>query len=1136
MTTHDMDPPSDIDVDLSSDAGSESHIDEADAERIIDNAKLYNFGSSGYSSHARRMDFSPTPSPPPPDTSVQFPAHGISAVSNQQGFTTAPAPVSGASPTFAPTSDTFVTSSADSGHPATAFTAEADFGNSASGGSFPHSSPVHTAAAAATITSTPYITSSDKTIAFTHAPEGTGPPGAELASAQNGSKNAKENGALKEQSVDSTSSMQQASSPVAAGASATPSSVARTGIWVHFTRDPDYATNRRGRCVYCHNYYSCSSGSTGNMWRHIKRSHPEKVTNAAPLATHGGQGTPQPKAEAGASHSNRPRKRQASFSSPTADRSGGSQSLLGSGSSTQQQQQQQQKQKTHHDQQQQQPQQQKQRISATSASQTLEDALLSEVSNAARTSRLADDGDASTGAAAASELAGTNTESLAQALKLLLTLIGRNQSTADRAGSHSQPGSSLLGVLEGLNAIGAGAGSKGSTANIFAGDGSSTASDLAALARQLRSLSSSHRAGNGNGNLAPIPELPASDIFGGGRPLADGYHGAAGSLSSSSANQLARAILSAIQANSETAAAEAASPEAKNQRVLRAFVDFMVRDMVSIDRMLSPAMLQLMENISRGSTVPTASALAGELCRVKESHAAELRKRLEAVPGRISVSIGTGDATSTLSYLSVFAHWVDESFERHDVLLDWHCLDGAATSSDIISMFEGTLVQYGLFTKLGAVTTNYTREFVDFLNQAETICHARGGTFDLDRNQATCVVSTLLDAQSKLLRSLYYSDGNGAGASDTDAASAAPLPGMPLGRLRKITQALQKPGGSSSKALVELFRSRNIDLAALQVDESSLWASTLALLDSALSVRSDLSSIMRNRISEAAAGSVSEDEVITADAWLSLSQTRVLLRILDAGLASLAKLPTEFPSIVDVVPVYDVIVDGVADLLAAQSLQPGVRRSAESLHEYLVQCHPFQSSPIYRLAPVFDPRLKGTYYADHGYDQAWVDRAMRDAQGMLSEYAEPGAASSSATQPAGSRAFDEMRDDTSSDIDAQISRFVRLGEPSITKQLAADGRKRIFKRAFAEGRSELDEYFAAPLSAPNTALLSWWRINHTAFPALAKLVREYTAIPASSGPISSLLKSRNQPNFAQLSGMDKKLINVYACLHQWQGN
>ncbi|KAJ1900053.1 hypothetical protein LPJ66_001725 [Kickxella alabastrina] len=1118
-----MSPLSDIDVDLSSEDESKMQLDdaaaEAEASRILQGEKLYGFGSKDYAPNTRRMDFSPTPPPESAEAlaTESVPHNGISATT-----------------TLSPLSAKL----------------QADVGS--------------------TVVSSAH-----------HASEL--PPAITQLGGIEGSANdddvASENCFVKEGSAESISA-RHASSPAIA---ATPSaSRSRTSIWVHFTRDADYATNRRGRCVYCRNYYSCSSGSTGNMWRHIKRSHPEKAAHAAPLATHGLQTTPQQqqqRSEASIlSSDSRSRKRQASMSSPIQEhmmtplqptfsaRAGVPQyqQMLPPPPPSQQiqshyQQDQQLHQQLQTQQLRQQIQQQNQQQSfytqqhgseRPSAARQYDDNVYGETNNATRAARL---GDLAEGSALSPDSSGASTENLNQALKLLLTLVGRNTQGAsnDRA-SHQAQSSLLLGLLENLNTA--------SSGRIATGNGDADHQPT----RHLRHSNAPFRSGGGtsltsiaeSGHQTAGDQLNAGSSSGGGyayNPAHNAYYSAGGqgaAVNPESINQFVIAVGDAIRANTEASSAGGSSPTVtRAQKTIDAYVDFMVRDLVSVEKMLSPGMQQLMANLSHGSTPPSPSVLMGELQRQKDVKARDLRQKLDAVSGRISISIGTGKLAGTLYHLAVYAHWTDEGFVRHSELLDCHCVDGPATSSDIIFMFESTLTQYNLFARLGTVTTNYTREFVEFLNQVETICHARGVTFDLDRNQSTCIVSSLLDAKDKLLAMLY--------GSDAAVSANGSAPNTPIGKLRLAVQALSQPGAPGAQQLVELCRTRSITLNTLDFDYTRTWESTMTLLDSALSIYSELSIILSSATPAAAESS----DTILPEEWLSLSQTHVLLRILDLAITTLARLPTEFPSIVDVVPVYDTLIDNLQGFLQTVSLDDLVRRTGESLRDYLAQCHPFQSSPIYRLAPLFDPRLKTAYYADRGLDEAWTSRTMREARSILSEYIVPISNSKSADSASddngASRIFAptaaiatavQLADDTGgqqSVIKSQIDAFIQLSKPSATNQLIADSKAHIFKRALASGRTELDEYISAPLASPSMSVLSWWRIHHLAFPGLSKLAREYLSISACSNNLTALLLAKSEGaaavtggsgrrDYSQLVGMDKKLVGVYICLNQWQ--
>ncbi|KAJ2744894.1 hypothetical protein GGI20_002586 [Coemansia sp. BCRC 34301] len=1032
-----MDPPSDIDVDLSSDAGSENAIDDAEAEaaQLLQSTKLYSFGSMANTSNPRRMDFSPTPSPPP-----QQQQHLLSQQQQPQPQPQQQQPhLQYQLQLQQPLLSLHSPHTHSLSHPAV-------------------SAPTSASAAAAPL-SHPLLAAAPESI--------------------NGDGDASDAGSVKDESVES-SSVRHASSPAVAGAAATPSSRARTSIWVHFTRDPDYATNRRGRCVYCHNYYSCSSGSTGNMWRHIKRSHPDKASTIAPVATQAAHQnappTPTP-AHPSSSADSRSRKRHASFSSPSAEQAPRSN-----------------------------PQ--------SRPTQRPHDDSYPEAPLARAQRPHQDDF-----GALSPDAAGSSSESLAQALKLVLSLGARSNSAGDRTSSNASS-ALLLGLLDNLN----------SASVSRSADSAPAIAESSATVRAQRT-SPYRPAGAGaatsNNGLPTIAEGALSSEQQAASRSLRGFGTQADYVDPASIGRFVAAVADAIRANTEATSSTAGG---RARKTLKAYVDFMVRDLVPVERMLAPAMQQLMSSMSHDTTTtaPTASALVDEVLRLKDAKLQALHHQLDVVSGRISVSIGSGCLSPTMHYLAVHAHWLDTSFVRHDELLDWHCLEGAATSADIISVFESTLTRFGLFDRLGVVATNYTRDFVEFLNQLETICHARGVPFDLDRNQATCIVSTLLDAREKLLGSLRQATP----AADTDSSAS------PLRKLGAAVRDLRRPDSPGAQQLVALCRERAIELSAFDFNPSHPWDSTIALLDAALPIYAGLSDILLQRAKAA------QTVALVPTEWLALSQARVLLHLLNVSMDSLAQLPAEFPGIVDVVPIYDALFDNVLGFLQAPTLCREVRHSAEILRDYLIQCHPFQASPIYRLAPVFDPRLKTTYYTDRGYEQVWANRVVREAQTMLSEFATPEAAAPPPPLPSDSTSSSSSIEPhpfvlsasatQQSDIKAQIDTFIRLGDPKTTSQVIADSRTRTFRRAFASARSDLDDYLCAPLAAPNVPVASWWSTHSATFPDLAKLAREYLSIPAASNAVSLLLKRKSMPDFSQLVGLDRKLVAAYACLHHWQ--
>jgi hypothetical protein len=58
----------------------------------------------------------------------------------------------------------------------------------------------------------------------------------------------------------------------------------RSNIWNHFEKLPGFEQHRRVKCLHCDKHYVCNGSSTGNLWKHIKKAHPDVVVDQQPAA------------------------------------------------------------------------------------------------------------------------------------------------------------------------------------------------------------------------------------------------------------------------------------------------------------------------------------------------------------------------------------------------------------------------------------------------------------------------------------------------------------------------------------------------------------------------------------------------------------------------------------------------------------------------------------------------------------------------------------------------------------------------------------------------------------------------------------------------------------------------------------
>ncbi|RGB26716.1 hypothetical protein C1646_800108 [Rhizophagus diaphanus] len=54
-------------------------------------------------------------------------------------------------------------------------------------------------------------------------------------------------------------------------------------VWNHFTKDPDYKNNKKANCNYYHKTYICSTSTTSEISKHLKKFHATKLLTEAKI-------------------------------------------------------------------------------------------------------------------------------------------------------------------------------------------------------------------------------------------------------------------------------------------------------------------------------------------------------------------------------------------------------------------------------------------------------------------------------------------------------------------------------------------------------------------------------------------------------------------------------------------------------------------------------------------------------------------------------------------------------------------------------------------------------------------------------------------------------------------------------------
>jgi hypothetical protein len=89
------------------------------------------------------------------------------------------------------------------------------------------------------------------------------------------------------------------------------------------------------------------------------------------------------------------------------------------------------------------------------------------------------------------------------------------------------------------------------------------------------------------------------------------------------------------------------------------------------------------------------------------------------------------------------------------------------------------------------------------------------------------------------------------------------------------------------------------------------------------------------------------------------------------------------------------------------------------------------------------------------------------------------------------------------------------------------------KRPRVEEEGELDRYLAAPTISTRTDILEWWKYNAREYPRLARIARDYLAIPATSAPAERVFSGGADLITKKRGSLNEDSIQACMCLDSW---
>jgi len=271
-------------------------------------------------------------------------------------------------------------------------------------------------------------------------------------------------------------------------------------------------------------------------------------------------------------------------------------------------------------------------------------------------------------------------------------------------------------------------------------------------------------------------------------------------------------------------------------------IEWVVEECMPFTVVKAESFRAMLRMLRPGTKVPSANTIKNRIMGMFNAEKARVRTLLQETPGKLSFSLDVWTSVNMEPFLGITVHWIDEEWRLQGMLLDLVPLEGKHTGESLCTAFVDVCSDFGILTKLLAVTSDNASNNLSFATELEKTCKEQKIPFSRADNHVRCMAHVIHLAVQAFLKALE------AEAPDTDDDDHAVFCDSGasrvhcVSRLRKLVVKIK----SSPQRLEKFARQCEVLGVAkrkLVLDVKTRWSSTFLMIDRALALRDPLDAI-----------------------------------------------------------------------------------------------------------------------------------------------------------------------------------------------------------------------------------------------------------------------------------------------------
>ncbi|KAI3880980.1 hypothetical protein MKX03_007826 [Papaver bracteatum] len=321
----------------------------------------------------------------------------------------------------------------------------------------------------------------------------------------------------------------------------------------------------------------------------------------------------------------------------------------------------------------------------------------------------------------------------------------------------------------------------------------------------------------------------------------------------------------------------------------------------------------------------------------------DVKASLELVNSKISLTLDFWTSNEQIFYMSVTAHWIDESWSLHKVLLDISRIPYPCAGSDIYHTIVKVLKMYNISSKILSCTHDNSQ-------QAAHACHTLKEYLVGENSIAFCYIPCAARTLNLILE-----DG---------LRNAKPV----IFKIREFVLEMKTSLEISSdfKQATSAYREGSWEFP---IDISTRWSGNYAMLDMAHRASKSMDAVIRNH-----------EESLACSSMLLNPTEKVAVSIMHQYLAPFHQITssictTKNPAVGLVLSLMDDVVKMVASLKDSCDTPDWLKTGAEDMakkgRSYNSQVHNICTYT----AAILDPRIKGEFIPENLNSESYLEEA-----------------------------------------------------------------------------------------------------------------------------------------------------------------